>query len=256
MKKLLTESLTLALVPALAHILAYLHEYGYCQYFGVPSEFISISFSSIFSISLLIIGFSFTYLLVFDVCRMTFSKNISVVNLFFAKLTPLTIIGIANIIKPPFSWFYVITCFVSAVALILLEFSPSPKREVDEGKSYSEKLNSKFKDRNMDGSVLGWVANYEGGIPFLAGAIALTVLYFSFTLGISDAARQKTFLKFSDSSNTIVLRNYGDNLICGRYDPKTKRLTGEILFKKLEDTGSTPIIYKKIGPLESVEEAE
>ena len=95
------------------------------------------------------------------------------------------------------------------------------------------------------------VRNKFGNSALLIVAVFLTGIYIASSAGTAEALKQDKFLVTNTSPELVVLRIYGDNLICVPFD----RTTGEIeqSFSILKNTGEPVLVLRleKLGQLHS-----
>jgi hypothetical protein len=76
--------------------------------------------------------------------------------------------------------------------------------------------------------------------------ITLVVVYYA---GQSAALRQSTYLVTSTSPQMVVLRTYGDSIICARFDRNTKEVEPSFVVLKVGDDPELTLHSEHVGPL-------
>ena len=102
-----------------------------------------------------------------------------------------------------------------------------------------------------------WCASKVPRLPrpaFAAVLIVITValgLYLSHESGQATAMSQKDFFVPSTNQNSVVLRIYGDNLICAPFDRGNKTVERSFFVLKVDDDPRPVLTLEKVGPLTS-----
>lgn len=95
--------------------------------------------------------------------------------------------------------------------------------------------------RHIEGAFGDWAASVY--ILFIA------LVMISFTWGSSEAKYRKNFFVIGNSPETVVLRIYGDKLICAPFDRTDKIVEGNIVIRKMFGSSSLMLRSEEIGPL-------
>ena len=95
---------------------------------------------------------------------------------------------------------------------------------------------------------------YNGGHGVgRAGALLISLVFLGSILatfiGNSEALRQTSFLVPSSNTNAIVIRSFGDKLICVEINPKTKIPTKTFFLLSVGSDNNLQLNLKDIGPL-------
>jgi hypothetical protein len=77
----------------------------------------------------------------------------------------------------------------------------------------------------------------------------LLLLSLSYLSGENTATRQEYFLAPSTNENSVVLRIYGDELICTQLDKQSNKPNGKLFILKLDDEPRPVLSLQKVGPL-------
>lgn len=237
----ISEGVLLALLSAGAYLLAYYYEKGYASAFNIPTSFINISLSSILTFGTILVG-----LILFLMPFINFFFMVTVGRIHPALLRaiiPIAFIFIFLLIQVYFFGFqtlrdwYLVLIYVVVFSLLQLAFPL-----IQSGKTYVSKLEAQEK---IDGEVVdayALIQNKFGKDSLLVIIAFILGMYIALSAGRAEAINQKDFLVTNSTPELVVLRIYGDNLICVPFD----RITGEIEqnFSVIKNTGDISLALK------------
>jgi hypothetical protein len=229
-------AILVALIPASAYIWALHYEMGFCRYFNIPFELISLNSTIVLAASrwtLIMISLIFSmYLFVFVSTGEGLLIVIVTIGLFIQLI--ITSLGYGQVITKYIA--YVIPIAVIIIALIIFFYSiatsppePSPLRQrISDVRSFIEIL-----------------------------AVIVVVWFFasfSFLIGYSQAQNRQEFQIMTHSSDDkkfelVVLRVYGDYLLTAPLTLSTKEIETKLVIFKLSDDSPTSLSLEKVGPL-------
>ncbi|MCJ7497382.1 MAG: hypothetical protein MUO78_04525, partial [candidate division Zixibacteria bacterium] len=106
-----------------------------------------------------------------------------------------------------------------------------------------EKIESKVK------GIVEYILPFVGRGGLIAILSLFLVLIFSWEAGRSRALKQDEFLILKASPELVVLRIYGENLICAPFDRTTKEVKKTISIFKIGDDPDLKLSLEKVGPL-------
>ena len=76
----------------------------------------------------------------------------------------------------------------------------------------------------------------------------------AYITGVAHAEQQREFLVIDTEPQLVVLRNYANEFICGRFNETTKELLNEFSFLNRDNLDqNVSFKLKKVGPLKPVE---
>lgn len=240
--------ITLSLALPLGYLLAYVHEVGYCNVYKVPKELIALDWTSVIigvsaalGGSLFLVWFIAMLLLptqpkqrMGPIRRRLYFLFLVFVFSFFIALRYLLISELI----------YVITYFI-VLGVILFVFPVITKTSAKE-KGYRRKLAAYDNEqRKSEGPFLKWLG--------LRGVILIMLLFgiftFSYLEGRIEAVNQDEFYVPSTYPNSIVLRIYGDTLICANVDVELREIEKEYFIIKTHDQPPPVLMSIKTGRL-------
>ena len=243
--------------PVVGYLMAFLREWGYCTFFGIPSSFIRLDTTNILlgvgeGLGLALVGL-FCVAIYHEVKSEPTSKVSGPLRQRLWLILSLFAISFYLVFRYGLPLYLLASCFAAAFVFLLLEFSV---------------VVTKYRN------VKGWRAKYEEQdkpIPkditrdFLQqrfGRGVYIIIFFAFFLllgaylgGFLPASTQKDFLVPSTNPNTVVLRVYGDNLICAHLANETKGNKTNVVVEKsffilkLDDEPRPILNLTRVGPL-------
>jgi hypothetical protein len=238
----LDSALILTGLTAYTYIITYLNEKGFCEVFKIPSEYITIDTDKILTFGVTVIvailvfaGFTYYSRSISETSfksgfhKMLFKWNII---LLFA----LTITYFFTPIIPYKFWGYVLILLIVNVFLIVRHYR---KRKYSADVSAGE-----IEIQSPEVSSLAIVQ--------LLATLAITSAFVSYLAGKSEAEKRSTFMVFAKKPNIIILKKYGESLICREYKEISGRneLMPGVTIIKIKDTDTLRLSYKELGHLD------
>ncbi len=80
----------------------------------------------------------------------------------------------------------------------------------------------------------------------------IALLFLSFSTGQIKAKSQDKFLIVHSVPETVVLRIYGDNLICAPFERERNQVTRSFVIRKMGDNPDIILNVEMVGPLRSL----
>jgi hypothetical protein len=234
---------------ALGYIVAYLYELGYCSTFGIPSEFISpdtthvlIAVSKVFLSAVTLFWVAYVFI--------TMASEPRSRGPIQRRLILLMVIGfiyIAFAIDYPSArteWYLIIPIFI----IFILLFFVSPVITHRNIKGYRNKLIAQDQV-NAATNPLNYIERYVGRSLLIILLLLIPWIVLPYFNAQTDATEQEDFLVPSTYPHSVVLRIYGDNLICAELDPQDTELTGRFFMISMDDEPKPYLSLQEIGHL-------
>ena len=247
----ISEGVLLALASAGAYLFDFYYEKGFASTFNIPTPFISVTLTSIltfgavvFAVILLIMPtINLLMMLTISNQHPILKRTLFPIILFVALLlTQIVFFGIENWRQ----WIFFLV-LLAVVIFLQLVFPLITQR----GGKYIDKLEAqdRVEAQFTDSYVI--IRNRFGNDFLLILLILILGSLIAQTAGTAEAVNQKEFLVTNTTPEMVVLRIYGDNMICVPFN----RSTGEIKqsFTILKTTGEPGLVLKleSIGQLHS-----
>jgi len=247
----ISEGIILALSSAGAYLFAFYYEKGFASVFSIPVSFITITLTSILTFGAILLGvilFSLpgiSLLLTFTesntrpILKRTLLPIIIAVILLFVQFY---FFGIDN-------WEQLLPIIIIVFLIVLLQLV-LPLIKQKSGK-YIDKLEAYEKERAADLFVDAAVVVRDrfGNAPIIIVLIFLFGITIAGTAGRSEAIKQEEFLVTNTTPEMVVLRIYGDNMICVPFDRITGEIEKDFTVLKITDDSDLVLKLENIGQL-------
>jgi hypothetical protein len=250
-KELLLSSTFVAAITALGYLITYIYEWGYAFRFNIPVTLISPSLTTAFAVAMslfvvipvIMYGRSSLADITFRISPKWYPAAATASPLLVvcaASLIAFSLISISHIL-----WFGTSVLFVAT--FIVPIFTQRGTRK------YTEKIEAhrkqylaehrKWLERNR--TFRDFLSNH----PQFLVLLGVAVVYGPAIIGFGNAYSQKDFLVLQDAPDTVVLRIYGENMICTTYDNTTRTVLPNLVVHKLTGSTSKVMQWQRIGPL-------
>jgi len=246
--RLLGEAAILAAFSGLSYMLAFRYETGYASHFGVPDTLITVDLRSLLFFATLLGSAGIIVLFLFNHLFMVFPRNMSpalrrsIIKMGFVwiwVLIPFALFGPERTDK----WVYI---FVFALFITAFEFLWPLffERKVS---GYATKLAAaQAKDDSLPDlfSLSNWTARNIVLLVWLVGGALLVAGW----IGEAQAFRRREFLVWHTEPPRVVVRAYGDLLICAQLNRATREVLPVFVVVK-EGDPSLELTLEDIGRL-------
>ena len=247
---LLPEAILVALIPALAYAIAVMYELGYASYFGIPISLVDVDFSS-FGLSILsLFGIAFILFLAANLLFILWPEGrrediqyfypllfwgLYVLGIFLARKEFLPVLN--------YSWF---------IIFLVLLYYILPIFQYRKEKGYIDKIKA---SSNAEAAVFGrsLVDKMHRKFGYFRVVSLLTILFFvpalSFNAGLSAAKGRSSFLVFHEESEYVVLKIYGEIMVCAQFKRTEREIVQRFVLRKIGETPRSWLSLERIGPL-------
>lgn len=245
------EGLLAATIPLTGYLLAFVYEAGFCTAFHIPLSFITLTPTIVFAaVAALTVLVAPLFWLANIMCIMGLDLRDPVAR----SLTRLAIPGVLFLLfigVNPKAWQESIWLLCLLAFLALGEFGLPLLTQRDK-KSYREKLLGQEAVEARVTDLFHVFGRRFGTLPMTIAVVMIMAILLSNIAGRSQAKRQEEFLVLASSPETVVLRVYGDDLVCAQFDRATKEIQPNFFTIKRVSLPSEPRIQlnlEKVGPL-------
>jgi hypothetical protein len=248
----ITEGLIITASPIVGYMLSFVYEMGFAGVFKIPPQLITISLTtffvatgSLFMIALLLFQLSSLGFVVFS----DLSTSDSPVYRRFVRLSPGFLFSVVLLLLTAgthsSAWIGVVGVWA---IFIFLEFVFPCITQRDKV-TYLEKLKAQDRLDRRRGDLLDYIAQRIGR-PFITIMIFLGLItYLYYFAGYTTALKQSEFLVTDTSPERVVLRIYGDKMICAPFDRITRTVEKNFVILKMSEDPNVALHLEKIGPL-------
>lgn len=253
---LVSEGLLVAAGPAIAYVGAFAYETAFCRAFRIPIAFITISLTTV------LIAFAALLILLLALFLLT---NLGVIigidirspigrSLVRVSIPTLILLSLMLLYGRALwrSWAWPVAIYVFFVSL---EFGLPLLTQRDK-KSYREKLLAQEAIEGRIDSLPSRLFRLLGPRTYWVFVGVVFAIFLLHSAGSAQARRQQEFLVVRSTPECVVLRIYGDRLICAPFN----RATGEVepIFSVIEYVHSAyeprlQISLERVGPLSIVD---
>ena len=242
-------SLLIAVAPAVGYGLAYLYESEFCNVFGIPVGFVVIGWTSIitaigsFAAFLAVILFVlhniyFLRLFGFRIGHLSTWARLASRHLTMFLLMLLVFLRYRAFVPNLAFWVFL------APSYYLIGDLLSPLITQATVKGYPNKLKAYEEQYTLPTfvrSVPSWV--------LLLAMVSLMSAWCANFEGRKAALSQESFMVPSINTNSVVLRTYGDRLICSPFDRQTRRTENRFFIIQLGSDPDLRLMVEEVGPL-------
>ncbi len=251
----LTDGFIIAACPVIAYLYAFTYEAGFASFFNIPLEFIKITVNNII---LFFGGLSIICLLIYlplEVISMWIPQESPIFRR-LVRYIPLFCFFISTAYLYGFKNYYTYIGWLPIFLFLVFRDFVAPLITQKDKKTYFEKLSAfEFQDKEDFNknpprilySIFNWFKN-KNSINLVL--LLFFLIGYSYQKGVADASKQEKFLVCRNLSPVIVLRIYGDNLVCVPYDEKTKSVKSVFSIFKITSDNQNSLSYEKVGPFE------
>ena len=232
-KNIFTESIFLAVIPFLGYLTVFIYELGFATYFNMPYELIQPSFTSVCLVTAFIIGallltfvgghlFSVIFLTIFPLRDNPLLRAIK-------RVTPTLLITLFFVCLLGREWKLYLGSLLMLSIIILINFL-WPLVTCRKEKSYVGKLEKQEEtEGKFDPEFRRFFDYIDSKFSRQIVSIFLIVAFFLLLVYQTGfvKARQKEYFWQLNNGQKIVLRIYGDNLICAGFDAEKGAVDGE-----------------------------
>lgn len=254
-KNIFSEGILLAIIPFLSYLTVFVYEFGFASYFGIPYEFIQPNFTSVCLVTTLIIGLLlFTFVMGYQV-------SVILLTILPIKDGPF-LRAIKRIIWQVFGLLFFIFFWgkewkeytgpiITFSIIILIEFL-WPLVTCRERKTYSEKLMGQEEiERRMDPiyrKFFDYINIKFGRHNVSIFLLTALFLLFVYQVGLIKAKQREYFWQI-EGDQKIIIRIYGDNLICASFDTEKHILDNLLNIIKISPENKLSLKMMKVGRL-------
>lgn len=244
----------LVLVPlsgAFGYAMAYLHEMGFCGYFGIPFQLIMIDWTTV--VIAIAANFSVISILYFTIDAFfiyindlkseqphklilgTIRRRLIYLSLFIVMFV--IVFAVSSLARQ--QWDYVWPGILILFLFLVWLYFVAPIRAFKDVSGYRNKLKAQDEKDRKTRALLSWLADFIGWSSTLILLVAVFVLVLSFLVGDSTARDQEYFFVPSTNQQSVILRIYGDKLICtpiiGKNDKDQFEVTRNFFVLRLDE---------------------
>ncbi|MFC1511418.1 hypothetical protein ACFL5U_03425 [Candidatus Margulisiibacteriota bacterium] len=243
----LFEGFIVACFSITAYSFSLAYEIGFAHYFGIPFELIVPDFKIAFVIFVSLMLVAFLLFILTSAFLIILPKRVKNISLELSTiLVFLLVLGYFHRIL----YLYLFIApnefvFVSLAILIVLGvFIGSGLLQ----EAFPE-ISLRNNIRRLDKSSILLFFKGMGHKSLFIALFLIIAIGISYLIGHNTALSNERFLLLSKPSETVVLRIYGNTLVCARFNKITKTIQNSFIIKKVGENASLEMHYENVGPL-------
>lgn len=220
----LTDAALLGAVPGLAYLFGYAFEMGYATHFLIPRDIVTVDLARMFRVAFPVLVAITLPLAVLDASSLLLDgPGRKALTALVRPFYPLVgVCAIAALLLGRFQsfWYWLLGVAVLAPLLELLAAVIKKRRTGGWRARMSARVQEWEEKRTAIGRLLG-LKGYVVPLALVSMFIALAMFY---EAGECAAMAKHEFSVLQGSETTVVLRMYGDHIVCGVANPKEHEL--------------------------------
>lgn len=247
----LSHAALIILGSAFSYFLAFVYERAYCKYFNVPDSFIRPDLTTVLAFAVALYTFSFSIFWLINVLYVFFhpgdKKKVSAVSRFIR--TRGILILLALIIAAAYQWdkYGWLTIVIIVSTLFILDILPAIITK-KEHRTFNTALHASMDGTDRINSIWVPLKRKFGEQIFMLYLFCWCAVSVAGALGQSAAERQTRFLVPNLKPDSIVVKMYGNNVICISIDRANKKAGKELTILSLQDPSPIRLHWEKLGP--------
>lgn len=240
-------TLLVAICTIFGYAVAYAHESGYATFFRMPEGLIHIRLETVLIAIVGLFFFILLFVLLTNGVYLALPTKVTALQRALIRISFVAIFAVVLLVLYRSHWQYWVWGVLALAGLCFLEFG-FPLLCHKKG-TYEKTLQAQEEyDRNVV-SLFDFFRSYLGRGPFLVLNILVLMTALSYFVGHASAMHQEEFFVLRVPREVVVLRIYGDRLICASFDRKARVLGESFVVIGLEGDTLIEMRRQKIGPL-------
>lgn len=247
----LSNAAFVALGAAFSYFLAFVYERAYCKYFNVPDSLIRPDMTTILAFTVALYTFSFSVFWLVSVLYVFFhpgeKKKVSAISRFVRSRGVLLLLAI--IIAAAYQWDKYGWLTIGAIlsTLFVLDIVPAiiTKRK---HKTFNMALHASMDDTERMNSVWIPIKRRLGEQVFTLYLLCWCAVSVAGALGQSAAEKQTRFLVPDLKPDSIVVKMYGDYVICISINRTGKTTGKDLTIINLQEPSTLRLHWENLGP--------
>lgn len=253
---------TIPIIAAIAYGIAYAFEWGYCSIFGIPTYLIELTVNNVlFAVSTVVILLAFTILIWYPYVYIPLDRLSKRWGKKFSFLAGGLFVVIVFMLLYQEVWLRWVPLLIVVVTLgIILFVIPIIYIWIAKGLNWIKQKIFLFLGRSKEKEI-----QKEEAVPapaiessteltkrklaFIILGSAFILFYIAFAAGQATAEMQDEFFITTDPTDCVVLRIYGNNLICAPIDKEKVKISGSIFITRVDNLPGFIMKLEKIGRL-------
>jgi hypothetical protein len=249
----LSDAILIACASGFAYFLAFVYEREYCKYFNIPDAIIRPGFITVLSFAAAVYAFGISIiwlvnsLYVFFISRKR--KNPSALRRFIQVRGPAMLFVI--ILASAYGWNRNgwLTLIIASVYLFVVDVLPAIVSRKDYG-SFSLAFRESMEGTTQPATLWDPIHRRFGSQTVLVLIFCWCAIILAGVLGRTSAEHQHRFLVPDIRPDSVVVRIYGNDIICVSVDKAQRKIGNEMTVLDLQGPNIVRLSWENIGPFE------
>lgn len=249
----LSDAILLACASGFAYFLAFVFEREYCKYFNIPDAIIRPGFVTVLSFAAAVYAFGISIMWIVNSLYVFFvtkrRKNPSALRRFIQVRGPAMLFVI--ILASAYGWNRSgwLTLIIAVVYLFVVDILPAILSRKDYG-SFALAFRESMEGTQQPATLWDPVHRRFGSQTVLVLIFCWCAIILAGALGRTTAERQQRFLVPDIKPDSVVVRIYGDDIICVSVDKGQKRIGSDMTVLDLHGPNTVRLSWENIGPFQ------
>ena len=247
----LSDAALIAFGSAFSYFLAFVYERAYCKYFNVPDSLIRPDLTTILAFAAALYTFSFSVFWLVNVLYVFFhpgdKKRVSAISRFIRTRGILLLLAI--IIAAAYQWdkYGWLTIIIILSTLFILDILPAIITK-KKHKTFNTAFHASMDGTDRINTIWVPIKRKFGEQIFIIYLFCWCAVSVAGALGQSAAEKQTRFLVPDLKPDSIVVKMYGNNVICISIDRTNKKTGKELTILNLQEPSTIRLHWEKLGP--------
>jgi hypothetical protein len=250
-----SEAGLLAGMSGAAYLFCFYYESGYADVFAIPTQLINVSLINLLIFASIAASFAMGILpLINYVWRFVPTKH-PYLAFYVPRFLIIGVFPVSVTILLPFSeWKFLLPILILLIGLFAIEIFFLPLITHRKKGGYLERYQAEDEVRlTRNPGLFQQIASRTGNTLFLVVGLLIVGIGLVTLAGRGKALKQTHFPVTNTVPEMVVLRIYGDNMICAPFDRKTREVKKTFSVLKIAEDSKLIINIENIGPLISVD---
>lgn len=250
-KDWISDVLLVAGCTAVSYLYTVQFESGFLRYYGIPSEILEISMTTVLYVTCTLITLAFSafgFLLGFS---WPMSKNSFLIPRIAAVL-PMIAMALVNLwaYEDWKRWiFSVIMAIILLLAFFIFPLFHGHKGKYKDKLAAQQEIDRRGLERRVPDLLLGWI----GPKTYYLAFWMIIGFFLCSPLGEGTALRKNSYTIINTSPEALVVRVYNDKAVCVPFSRAEKQLQKGFFFVKLTEDRKWFLASETIGPLKQAD---
>ncbi|WP_426667262.1 hypothetical protein ACPPVU_14655 [Mucilaginibacter sp. McL0603] len=241
-------AILLGIITALGYECTFLYEKSYCDYFSIPSDFITVDLNSVvpyWTQTINIILICFFSAVSYYKLNGWLKGTPSIARFISWNFLILSACYITYLTTKAFegqNFFYTVIIVATNITLLIISITHKIYNKRKQHNDYEKAANTSESD----------VQRFYSTVRLVVFGVVILFVVLNLNLseirGKKDASAKHEFLILNNTS-TVIIRAYSDRLICKDFDFKNKKFLNKIRLIKIGDNTQFLMALKELGPI-------